>query len=197
MHDSFKALIKIFENIYGFTVPEDIAKVIDSCFHEMNVKKNEVLIHIGTRQTKIFFVVSGLLRTYYLDAEGNDKTRFFLTEGTMCGAEGLLVDDCATACTEALEDCVLLYISYADFKNMLASYSMFKEMWIIFLEMSLKYKIKRENSLLMKSAAERYIDFKKDNPNLEKRVNQKYIASYLGITPVSLSRIRRIIKDIN
>lgn len=55
----------------------------------------------------------------------------------------------------------------------------------------------RESGFQIKSATERYIDFKKEFPNLEKRVNQSYISSYLGITAVSLSRIRRTIREEN
>lgn len=103
----------------------------------------------------------------------------------------------SAVCTEALEDCILLRCPVVDFKNIIASDSEANKAYIWLLENSLAYKIRRENSFLIKSAAERYIDFKRENPTLEKRVNQKYIASYLGITPVSLSRIRRALKELN
>ena len=65
------------------------------------------------------------------------------------------------------------------------------------LEEAMKHKIIREMSLVNKNATERYIDFKQIYPGIEKRVNQIHIASYLGITPVSLSRIRRVIREEN
>ena len=65
------------------------------------------------------------------------------------------------------------------------------------LEQSMNKKILRENSLISKSATERYLDLKNEYPGIEKRVNQTHIASYLGITPVSLSRIRRVIREEN
>jgi len=65
----------------------------------------------------------------------------------------------------------------------------------MYLEKTIVYKMHRENAFLIKSATERYLDFKREFPLLEKRVNQSYIASYLGITPVSLSRIRRTIRE--
>lgn len=85
----------------------------------------------------------------------------------------------------------------SDFKSIIASDSEVSKAYIWLLENSLAYKIHRENSFLIKSATERYVDFKRENPDLERRVNQKYIASYLGITPVSLSRIRRALKVFN
>lgn len=69
------------------------------------------------------------------------------------------------------------------------------KIWNQLLQNSIRYKIYRESCFLTESATERYIDFKRRHPDLEKRVNQSYIVSYLGITPVSLSRIRRMIKE--
>lgn len=61
--------------------------------------------------------------------------------------------------------------------------------------MGLKYKIYREREFLAKNATERYIQFCKDFPDLADRVKQSYIATYLGIAPESLSRIRKMIKE--
>lgn len=142
-------------------------------------------------------MVSGILRDYYIDDDGNDVTRFFTCEGGICGGEALISNEPSAVCTEALEDCILLRCLVSDFKKIIASDSITTKAYIWLLESSLAYKIPRENSFLIKSAAERYIDFKRENPDIEKRVNQKYIASYLGITPVSLSRIRRALKELN
>ena len=69
--------------------------------------------------------------------------------------------------------------------------------YIEYLEQTLVYKMQRECEFQIMSATERYISFRKKYRNIEKRVNQSYIASYLGITPESLSRIRRTIKEEN
>lgn len=66
-----------------------------------------------------------------------------------------------------------------------------------FLENSLLYKMEREYAFQIMSATERYIAFQREYKEIEKRINQRYIASYLGITPESLSRIRRTIKEEN
>ena len=70
-----------------------------------------------------------------------------------------------------------------------------KDVWITLLERALQYKIYRENTFLVENATERYIHFKKLYPDLYNIVPQKHIATYLGITPESLSRIRSAMKD--
>ena len=66
-----------------------------------------------------------------------------------------------------------------------------------FLENSLLYKMQREYAFQIMSATERYIAFQKEYEEIKERVSQHYIASYLGIKPESLSRIRRTIKEEN
>ena len=195
--DNISIYLEKLKNNYGTNFSRDLIHKFAAVSSEITLKKNEVLIRIGDKSSYIFFVVSGILRDYYIDNTGNDVTRFFSREGSLCGGESLISNEPSAICTEALEDCILLRCPVSDFTEIIVSGSEAAKAYIWFLESSLAYKIRRENSFLIKSAAERYIDFKEENPDLEKRVNQKYIASYLGITPVSLSRIRRALKELN
>lgn len=182
---------------YGFSFSYDLINKFADVFPEITLKKNDVLIRIGDKSNCIFFVFIGILRDYYIDDGGNDITRFFSYEGGICGGEALISNEPSAICTEELEDCILLRCHVSDFKSIIVSDSEATKAYIWLLKNSLAYKIHRENSFLIKNATERYIDFKRENPDLEKRVNQKYIASYLGITPVSLNRIRRALKGLN
>lgn len=195
--DNINIYSEILKNKYGINFSRDLINKFAAVSSEITLKKNDVLIRIGDKNSDIFFVVFGILRDYYIDDDGNDITRFFSCEGGICGGESLISKEPSAVCTEALEDCILLRCPVSDFTKIIASSSEATKAYIWLLESSLAYKIHRENSFLIKSAAERYIDFKRENPDLEKRVNQKYIASYLGITPVSLSRIRRTLKELN
>lgn len=195
--DSLNNYLEKLKSNYGITFSNDLINKFTAVSSEITLKKNDILIRIGDKSNYIFFVVSGILRDYYIDDDGNDITRFFSYEGGICNGESLISNEPSAVCTEALEDCVLLRCMVSDLNKIIASGSEAAKAYIWLLENSLAYKIRRENSFLIKSATERYIDFKRDNPNLEKRVNQKYIASYLGITPVSLSRIRRALKELN
>lgn len=195
--DNINIYLEKLKSNYGFSFSCDLINKFNDVLSEIILKKNDVLIRIGDKSNCIFFVVVGILRDYYIDDGGNDITRFFSYEGGICGGEALISNEPSAICTEALEDCVLLRCRVSDFKSIIASDSEAAKAYIWLLENSLAYKIHRENSFLIKSATERYVDFKRENPDLEKRVNQKYIASYLGITPVSLSRIRRALKVFN
>lgn len=192
--DNIKIYLEKLKNNYGINFSRDLINKFAAVTSEITLKKNDVLIRAGDKSSYIFFVVSGILRDYYIDDDGNDVTRFFSYEGGICGGEALISNEPSAVCTEALDDCVLLRCPVCGFKEIIAGSSEAAKAYIWLLESSLVYKIHRENSFLIKSAAERYVDFKRENPDLEKRVNQKYIASYLGITPVSLSRIRRALK---
>lgn len=161
------------------------------------LKKGEILVHIGDIPKELYFIISGLIRSYYIDMNGNDVTRYFITENSFCCAEMLLMKEPFNCCFEALEDCRLICFDGNNFKSLITGDVNYMKAYIKALEQSIIYKIGRENSFLLKSAVERYLDFKKKYVNLEERVHQSHIASYLGITPVSLSRIRRTIKEEN
>ena len=88
-----------------------------------------------------------------------------------------------------------MFCQTEDIKSIIKTSSEFKDVWIVLLERALRYKIYRENGFLVENATERYVHFKKLYPHLNERVPQKHIATYLGITPESLSRIRSAMKD--
>ena len=96
---------------------------------------------------------------------------------------------------ETLEESTLMLFEVRELKSLIMSSESLKTIWIALLENGLKYKIYRESSFLTENAAERYLYFRKHHPQLCDRVPQKHIATYLGITPESLSRIRKTMRD--
>ena len=96
---------------------------------------------------------------------------------------------------ETLEETTIMICETAAIKKMIKENDSFKDIWIYLLESAMRYKIYRENGFLLENATERYIHFKKLYPNLSERVSQRHIATYLGITPESLSRIRGAMKE--
>lgn len=191
------AYSEILKRNYGINIPTGLIDKFSSVVSEINLKKGSTLIRIGEKSNYLFFVVSGILRDYYIDDDGNDITRFISQEGGICGGDSLISDEPSIICTETLENCILMRCPVLDFKKIIENDSDGIKLYVWLLESSLAYKIHRENSFLVKNATERYIDFKFENPGIEKRISQKYIASYLGITPESLSRIRRALKELN
>jgi CRP-like cAMP-binding protein len=109
--------------------------------------------------------------------------------------EGLYGYDERMCMWEALEDSTIMMCETTKVRSLIHSNGAFKDLWILILELSVRYKLYRENGFLVENATERYIHFKKLYPGVCNRVPQKYVATYLGITPESLSRIRSVMKD--
>lgn len=191
------AYSEVLKRNYGINISDNLINKFSTVVSEIKIKKGNTLIRIGEKSNYLFFIVSGILRNYYIDEDGNDITQLISQEGGICGGDSLISNQSSAICTEALENCVLLRCSVTDFRKIIENDSDGMKLYVWLLESSLAYKIHRENSFLVKSATERYIDFKRENPGIEKRISQKYIASYLGITPESLSRIRRALKELN
>jgi len=95
---------------------------------------------------------------------------------------------------QALEDTELLVIDYKIYRKLLDSHVCWQEAAKKLAELIFILKEKREAGLLLHDARERYLQFLGDYPNLENRISQYHIASYLGIAPESLSRIRANLK---
>ena len=96
---------------------------------------------------------------------------------------------------EVLEDSTIMLCETSKVRKLIHSNVAFKDLWIVILESAVRYKLYRENGFLVENATERYIHFKKVFSNVYSRAPQKHIATYLGITPESLSRIRSAMKD--
>ena len=126
---------------------------------------------------------------------GNDITRGFAVEGSLLMDEGFFGYEERMCMWEALEDSTIMLCETSKVRELIHSNAAFKDLWIVILESAVRYKLYRENGFLVENATERYIHFKKVFPNVYSRAPQKHIATYLGITPESLSRIRSAMKD--
>lgn len=157
--------------------------------------KGEMIQGIRETITHVGIVLKGIVRSYYLDAEGNEMTKHFLKEGCFVMDESLLGYEQSIAAIEALEDTTILLMEFKQLKELIRVHETFKNFYIATLEKGMRYKIYRESEFLAKNATERYLQFCKDYPELVSRVKQSYISTYLGITPESLSRIRKTLKE--
>lgn len=154
-----------------------------------------MILNMLEEQTEIYIIFSGLARSYYLDKDGNDITKYFMKENDFCIGESLFSKNRSIQGFEALENIKALRFNADQLKTLLLQDENLTQLYIEYLEKNLIYKMQREYGFQIMSATERYIDFKKEHKEIEKRVNQSYIASYLGITPESLSRIKRTIRE--
>lgn len=141
-------------------------------------------------QIEMYYILKGLVRGYYITADGNEVTKCFSAENQIFGVEGFLYNRNATYFVECLEDVECIKISYEVIRNWMASdveNAVFANKLLV--EQSLQIE-ERTKNLLLDDASQRYQKFLSDYKSIENRLKQKYIASYLGINAVSLSRLR-------
>lgn len=172
-------------------IPEaELGRALD-LFRPASLRRDEHLLRAGEVPATIAFLVSGILRLYYLDEAGNEYTKSFCCAPDLVGAySALLLDEPSRLFIQALEDASLLVADYGEYRRLAAGHGCWQTVNLRIAETLFIKKEKREAALLLDDAEARYRQFQAEYPRLEGRVRQRHIASYLGITPVSLSRIR-------
>ena len=159
------------------------------------IEKGTLLRSIGESTDTAALVLDGMARCYYIDGDGNDITRGFSVKGTLCMDDGMFGYPESLTEWETLTDTTLMVFNVGEIKTLIYENDTLKNTYIKLLENALKYKIYRENGFLVENASERYIHFRKMFPEICQTVKQQYIATYLGIAPESLSRIKKCLKE--
>ena len=189
--------LKELSDGFGLGIPEAAIEKAISFSRFKVYSKGEVIARTGDKAATAGLVLNGVIRSYYVDKDGNDITQYFASEGGWCIDSGMIGFDEMQANWEAIEDATVMLFDVKDMRDLIYSDEQLKNIWIMSLEGGMRYKVYRENGFLVESAAERYVTFRKRNPMLASRVPLRYIATYLGITPESLSRIRSAMKEEN
>lgn len=158
-------------------------------------QKGDIIQRIGEKFFYTGLVLEGMVRSYYLDKDGNEITKFFHKEFNLFMDEGLIGYKKTISTYETIENSMVLFMNTEKLKKLITKDEKFKDIYIAALESGMRYKIRRENEFLVNNATERYLQFEKEYPDLIDRVKQSYISTYLGITPESLSRIRKTLKE--
>jgi len=154
--------------------------------------KGDLLIEQGTPATTLFFLSSGLLRYVSYSEEGKEFSKFFLGAPGLAGStRSMLTKQPSYFSIEVLEPAICLCFNWDDFYLKMRYNEGFLEAYLGMLEGMFLIKEEREASFVLANAEQRYLNFIAKNPHLLGRVPLQYIASYIGITPVALSRIRR------
>ena len=163
---------------------------INSASKTVKAAKGKTLLNIDERCNHLYFIESGLMRGYYFD-EDKEITNWFAQEGEFATCfYSFIAKQNAFENIQAIEDVVLTQLSYADLQNI---YNRFPETERIGRIITENYYIKLEERLLsiqFKTAKERYENLFEKNSQLLQRASLGQIATYLGITQETLSRIR-------
>ncbi|MGN0395502.1 MAG: Crp/Fnr family transcriptional regulator [Coprococcus sp.] len=190
MMEVIQKLVAVAKDYYNISIGEDDLKILFQISEIKQYKAGDVLCEVGDKINHTGFVLDGIIRSAFVTYDGKDITRFFHTQYAM------VLDDVLLGFSESKYRCVtvsdatVLMIPSKKLRDLIDTNRTFGQIYCKALESGLRYKIYRENELMTKSATERYRQFVKDFPELVAKVKQRDIATYLGIEPESLSRIK-------
>jgi CRP-like cAMP-binding protein len=163
---------------------------IRSFFVEKAVPSKTVLLQEGEIATQIFFVKKGCLRMLF-NKDGKDITLQFFFEGQpVASVESFKSGRPSLFAIESIEPTTLVSVNKADFEYLLRTYPELNDLFLDLMFHRFSNYASLFLSRIKDSPQERYNDLIRNHPEIIRRVPQHYIASYLGITPISLSRIR-------
>jgi CRP-like cAMP-binding protein len=153
--------------------------------------KDDIILSEGEISNTIYFVLKGCVRLFY-NADGNEKTAFFYTEGKfICAGESYTKGVPAIENYQALEDTVLMHFDKRPTDRLLQLYPHLEIIARLGTEDELITCQKIIASFVTLSPEKRYLELLETNPSLFQRANQQHIASYLGVSPETLSRIKK------
>ena len=165
------------------------SKLIRRCF-----PKKSVILRIGERENFLSFIENGIIRYNIPKLDYDFTFGFAFSNSFVSGYDSFLTQQPSNYNLEAITDCTLWQISYDDLDYIYENTIIGDRIGRKIAESLYVKKMKREQSLLEDSAQKKYEDLLKEQPELILNIPLKYIASYIGIRPQSLSRIRRQIK---
>lgn len=182
------ALITHFKKISQLSGSSEAALL--ALIHTHTVPKNQDLQRIGQTCKTLYFLKTGLARIYYFH-DGNDVTEgFYVPFCLIARAESLFAGAPSKKAIQVLEDAEVWSISTQELSALYDDHRDIERLFTRIFERAYVQTIQRIENLQFHTAEERYRLLSQEQPEVLRRVPLKYFASYLGITQVSLSRIR-------
>lgn len=167
-------------------------ELIKSFFIEKELRKKQYLLQEGDTCKYLSFVASGILRTYNVDLKGDEHMSIFGWEGWwLSDFNSFLTGEKAVFNIDAIEDAKLFMISLPNYEALTLAVPIMDRYFRILYQNSLVTKEKRLMSSISHTAEEKYVQLVNSNPEMIARIPQNLVASYLGIAPETLSRIKK------
>lgn len=190
MRDEFKNRIKTFCQSFADLPEEEILPFINEV-SAVTLKTGEFFTKEGDAGDRLGFLISGLFRVYYKSPSGKIHIRNFISEDQLLGSYStILAQKPAHVYIEALEPSIVAEFYHKDIVKRLNTHLGWERLTRLAAQRYYLSRERREYCLLTMDARERYQEFLREFPGLENRVTQANIASYINVTPETLSRIR-------
>ncbi len=175
--------------------PGDTMQDFLDLFTSRELEKDSFFQRVDEHASEICFINAGLLRMYYITADGKEMNKSFIMENSFAASySAWLSRKPARFSIQAIETSQLLVAKLEQVISMFDRHTCWERLGRLLVEQLYVRKEQREAEFLQDDAETRYMHFKQRYPGLEERIAQYHVASYLGITPVALSRIRNRIK---
>ncbi|MCU0468540.1 MAG: Crp/Fnr family transcriptional regulator [Arcicella sp.] len=167
-------------------------KLCQLYFEPLSIPRNTVLDEQTKTPEYLYFISSGYMRLFYYDQNGDEQTTFVCSpNGFITPFLSFIHQTQASENVECITDCDIFRITNNNLKKLIDESESFKAFSLIIFEQAMASTAQRANDLATLSAEQRYKKLMANQPLLIQNIPIQYIASYLGMKPESLSRIRR------
>ena len=173
-------------------VPRDELERLKAMVTQLTLEKGDRFVDFGQVPDSLGFLITGMLRYYYVDESGKEFTRYFCNyPGFVSSLTAIVTQSPSAYAIEALAQSTLLTFRYMDWLHLMDNHPVWGR---ITQEVQIRAMLlaeERERSLLLDDAQTRYRRFNQSYPGLEARLKAHQLADYLGMTPETLSRIKK------
>jgi CRP-like cAMP-binding protein len=174
------------------TLSHEEKEALASFFTFKKIRKRQYILEEGAICTHLSFVKKGLIKSYRLDEKGNEHISLFGWEGWwVSDFKSFINQQPAILYIDAIEDTELLLLSRTDYEQLMQEVPVMERYFRILYQNSLVTKDERLISSNSYTAEEKFQRMQQANPEIMQRVPQHLVASYLGLAPETLSRIRK------
>ncbi len=183
-------LLKYINNIT--LINKDASEELLKCFKPIRLRKNDFFVQKDEYAKHIGFLQTGIVRAFFLNQQGKEYNKQFFVGPSIIGAyTSLLTKKPNKIAQQALTDCEILIADFKEIEKLYEKSHNLERLGRKIAEFYFLEKEQKEIEMALLDADKRYAIMKKNFPYLERTIPQYHIASYLGITPTQLSRVRK------